>query len=151
MLFVLSSCVDTGFILYNEEGKNYDVYEGITLSKDMFEDTVFYHKDKKTYVPISGRVGVDFGIDIYEENIQKYNGSDSLHQRLKYHFSIPTPVLPTVKLNSFSFINKNGDTIPHFLYYRTEGRVVNIIDSLPVIFTDGIKKEKKRICNFCRM
>ena len=140
---VLSSCVDTGFLLYNEDGKFYDVYEGITVP---ILDTVV-------------KVGLDFAINgMYnEEDIQKYSSS---RPRLKYYFSIPTPILPTVKLNSFSFTDKKGDTIPSILYYRTVGevleivevagnswekrdRVVNIIDSLPVIFTDSIKKEKK--------
>ena len=97
-----------------------------------------------------------------EDDIQKYNSS---RPRLKYYFSIPTPVLPTVKINSFSFTDKKGDTIPSILYYRTVGelleivevggnswekrdRVVNIIDSLPVIFTDSIKKEKKMAGGF---
>lgn len=153
--------VDTGFLLYNEEGKFYDVSEVIhNIPKAMFEVTEFYHIEKKTYVPISGDVSVDFAIG-NDEDIQKYS-SDSLNSRLKYRFIIPTPVLPTIKLNSFSYTDKNGNIIPSILYYKTEGEVlgiikvgdisweetdiiINIIDSLPVIFTNRIKKDMENM------
>jgi len=113
--------VDTGRVLENEKGTSYDVY---------------------SYFAVPDTVRVQFGLS-NDEDIQKYSSS---RKRLKYRFCIPCPVLPTVKLNSFSFTReKDGDTIPCVLYYRTKGRVVNIIDSLPVIFTDSIEKGKKMV------
>jgi hypothetical protein len=133
---------DVGIILENEEGNISDVYEFATMPKSMFADTEFYHIEKKTYVPISGDVFLNFGMlsGVNEEDIQTYSNDDP---RLKYHFLVATPVLPTIKLNSFSFTNKKGETIPSILYYRTDGRVVHIIDNFPAIFTNDIKKDMR--------
>ena len=124
---ILLSC-SIGRTLENEKRTSVDIGKCITVP---IFDTVT-------------KVYLEFAINGYynEEDIQKYASSKS--SRLKYYFSISRP-LPIVKLNSFSFTNEKGDIIPCILYYRTMGRVVNIIDSLPVIFTDSIIKERKMI------
>ena len=129
--YTLSSCmVDTGLSLKNRTKTSYDVNEYITVSiLDTMRD-----------------VHITFGLNVFynEEDIQS-ESSDLSYEKLKYHFSIPYPILPIVKLNSFSFTNKNGDTIPSILYYRTIGRRVHIVDSLPVIFNDDIKRKEEMI------
>lgn len=130
---VLTSCmVNIGRRVVNEDGNFYDVDEYITVP---LNDTV-------------AEVSVEFGLNpggMGDDDIQQYS-SDSLLPRLKYQFSIPCPVLPTVKLNSFVFLQKkDSDTIPCILYYRTDGREVHVIDSLPAIFTNEIKKNLKII------
>lgn len=129
----LSSCmVDVGRRIVNEKDSFYDVYDFITVP---VLDTV-------------SKISVEFGLNpggMGDDDIQQYS-SDSLLPRLRYQFSIPCPVLPNVKLNSFSFTRKKDrDTIPGILYYRTDGRVIHIIDSLPVIFTNEIKKNMKNM------
>ena len=127
---VLSSCVSTGFLLRNEENKSYDIYEWVPVF--LFDSTRTVH--------------MVFGLSS-DEDIQKYSSSRS---RLKYSFSISRP-LPIVKLNFFSFTNEKGDTIPCILYYKTvinDKVLVNIIDSLPIIFTDSIMKERKMAIGF---
>ncbi len=135
---LLSSCkVEVGKMLVNEKGTFSDVDEYIIVPDSMFAVKEFYHIEKKTYVSIDGEVRVVFGLNAGGRNdndIQTYNGSDSLYPRIKYHFIIPTPVLPTVKLNAFSFTDKKGNAIPCILYYRTVDNEVRIIDSLPVVF-----------------
>lgn len=128
---ILSSCmVNLGRRVVNAKGSFYDIYEYITVP---VPDTV-------------SSISVNFGLNpggMGDDDIQQYS-SDSLLPRLKYQFSIPCPVLPTVKLNSFSFTRKkDNDTIPFVLYYRTDGREVHVIDSLPVVFTNEIKKNLK--------
>ncbi len=124
----LSSCqVDISKGLINEEGDFYDVWEYITVPNSEF------------------KVSLKFGLNAdlsFDDDIQTYT-SDSLYSRLKYRFGIFTSDLPTIKLNSFSFTNKNGDTIPSILYYRTVDNDVHIIDSLPVTFTNDIKEHMR--------
>lgn len=94
--------------------------------------------NSKTIYPIA----LEFGLGD-DEDICKYS-NDSLHSRLKYSFFMPCPVLPVVKFNSFTFTReKDKDTIPCIFYYRTDGRKVVMIDSLPAVFTNDIKKEMK--------
>lgn len=125
---VFCSCVDTGLILLNEMDKNYDVYEAVPIP------------GIDTSMTTCETAGVEFGINVIynEEDIQQYSSPDP---RLKYYFEVLAPTKPTVKLNSFSFTGANGDTIPSILYYRTQNRMVNIIDTLPVIFTDEMVKK----------
>jgi hypothetical protein len=114
--------------LVNEDGLEYDVREDITASVADSTTNVFVE-----FVLNPSGVG--------DEDIFQYH-TDSLHIRLKYEFNILGPVLPTVKLNTFSYTRKeNSDTIPCVLYYRTDDMVAHIIDSLPVVFTNEITKE----------
>jgi len=156
---ILSSCVDIGRTLESENGYS-DVSEAILIPDTLIPVKEFYRDGEK--IPLSDpyTVSLHFGIPTYlnVDDIQTYNSN---LPRLKYHFSIPCPVLPPVKLNSFSFTDKKGDTIPCILYYKTrdttnkvvtdiiingsylvtDGIVINIIDSFPAIFTNDIKKE----------
>ena len=129
---VFCSCVDTGLILLNEMDKNYDVYEAVPIP------------GIDTSMTTCETAGVEFGFNvIYNEgDIQQYSSPDP---RLKYHFKVLAPTEPTVKLNSFSFTDANGDTIPSVLYYRTQNRVVNIIDTLPIVFTAEMVKELEMV------
>ena len=144
--YILASCmVEAGRFLENEQGKSYDVSEAIFIPDSLLPVKEFYHIEKKDYVPLPEpyTVSVQFGlpIGINEGDIQSYT-NDSLCPRLKYSLRILGPVLPLVKLNSFSFTHKkDGDTIPCILYCRIRGREIHIIDSLPAIFTNDVKKE----------
>lgn len=127
---VLCSCVSTGLGLVNKMHDTYDVYEAVPIPGIDTSMTT-----RKT-------ASVGFGINFLynEEDIQQYSSPDP---RLKYYFEVLAPTEPTVKLNSFSFTDANGDTIPSVLYYRTQNRVVNIIDTLPVVFTAEMVKEQE--------
>lgn len=126
---VFYSCVDTGLILLNEMDKNYDVYEAVPIP------------GIDTSMTTCKTAGVEFGFNvIYNEgDIQQYSTPDP---RMKYYLQVLAPTEPTVKLNSFSFTDAHGDTIPSVLYYRTKNRMVNIIDTLPVVFTAEIVKRQ---------
>jgi len=121
------SCVSIGRDLVNEEGTYTDVYG---------------------YFNVPERVRITFEVPDYlynVENIQNYD-SDPLQKRFKYSFCIPTPVLPVVKLNSFSFTDEKGNIIPCILYYKSDDKtdgsvIINIIGNLPAVFTNDIKKE----------
>jgi hypothetical protein len=116
-LLCLSSCrADIRKDLVNKESVNWDIDDS-----------------SREYYPISLKFGL-----VSDDDIRKYT-NDSLHTRLKYSFLMPCRELPVVKLNSFSF-TKDNDTIPCSFYYRTDGRKVNIIDSLPAIFTNDVKR-----------
>lgn len=129
---VFCSCVDTGLILLNEMDKNYDVYEAVPIP------------GIDTSMTTCETAGIEFGFNvIYNEgDIQQYSSPDP---RLKYRFTVLAPTEPTVKLNSFSFTDAHGDTIPSVLYYRTKNRVVNIIDTLPIVFTAEMVKELEMV------
>lgn len=126
---VFYSCVDTGLILLNEMDKNYDVYEAVPIP------------GIDTSMTTCKTAGVEFGFNvIYNEgDIQQYSTPDP---RMKYYLQVLAPTEPTVKLNSFSFTDAHGDTIPSGLYYRTKNRMVNIIDTLPVVFTAEMVKRQ---------
>ncbi|MBR4339620.1 MAG: hypothetical protein IKN37_08085 [Bacteroidales bacterium] len=123
----MCSCIAVGLSLENKDEDVYDVYEAVPVPNI---DTV---------PPAS----VDFGFNfLYNEEDIQYK---SLIPRLKYLFQIHGYIKPTVKLNSFSFTNAKGDTIPSVLYYRSGKREVHIIDSLPIVFTDEMIKEQNII------
>lgn len=138
LLCIFASCrLDLSSWLVNENDDIYDVSESIDLPDSLFDVTEFYHIEKKTYVPIPGYVCPEFGLNVTasnEKDILTYT-SDSLHKRLKYNFSIPTPVLPRVTLNYFSFTDEEGNLIPSVIYYNTINDEIHIIDKLPIIFT----------------
>jgi hypothetical protein len=177
------SCVNIGSVLVNEEGRTYDVRESIAIPDSMFRTKLFYRSDIEGYDTISGKVVVEFGSlsagfqDLYSDSLPTgtyslYPKTYSSHPRFKYAFSIPTPVLPYIKLNSFSFTDKDGSTIPCILYYKTDNKndsvikyitgtvydlyetiyyntayttfatIINIIDSFPAIFTNDIKSDR---------
>jgi len=120
------SCVSIGRDLFNEEGTYTDVYGYF-------------------YVPEMVSITFEQNVMYNEEDIQKYD-SYPLHERFKYRFSIPTPVLPVVKLNSFSFTDRKGNIIPCILYYKSDDKtdgsvIINIIGNLPAVFTNDIKKD----------
>lgn len=124
---VSSSCIVVGFALANENGSLDDVYEAVPIP------------GIDTSLSVRKKALVEFGFKSYnEENILQYNSPEP---RLKYCFNVLARTNPTVKLNSFSFTDAKGDTIPSVLYYRTQNRVV-IIDTLPIVFTAEIIKEK---------
>lgn len=126
---ILNSCVWVGFALENKN-QGPDVREAVPIPNSETTDTAF-----KT-----ATVEFSFNYIYNEKDILQY---DSPEPRLKYFFNIIAPVEPTVKLNSFSFTNARGDTIPSILYYRTKHRKVNIIDSLPIMFTADLVTELK--------
>ena len=128
----LCSCVSIGLDLYNENNDIYDVNEVVPIpgiDTSMTARKIAY---------------VEFGFNVFynEEDIQRYG---STYPRLKYFLQVLAPTVPTVKLNSFSFTDANGDTIPSVLYYRTQNRVVNIIDTLPIVFTDDMVKKLEMV------
>ena len=129
---VLSSCLDTGLMLVNEEGSSlFDVNEYITIPVTV-ADTV-----------VEKRVRVSFGLTAGgngDNDIQKY--PDSQYSRLKYRFAVLTPVIPTVRINSFSYTRENDkDTIPCILYYRNKKDEAVIIEKFPAVFTNEIKSD----------
>lgn len=127
---VLCSCVSTELGLVNKMHDTYDVYEAVPIPGIDTSGTT-----RKTAT-------VKFGINFLynEEDIQQYSSPDP---RMKYYLQVLAPTEPTVKLNSFSFTDAHGDTIPSVLYYRTKNRMVNIIDTLPVVFTAEMVKEQE--------
>ena len=127
---VLCSCVTTGLELVNGKNDTYDVCEAVPIHGIDTSKTT-----RKT-------ASVEFGINFLynEEDIQQYSSPDP---RMKYYLQVLAPTEPTVKLNSFSFTDAHGDTIPSVLYYRTKNRMVNIIDTLPVVFTAEMVKEQE--------
>ena len=123
---VSSSCIVVGFALANENDSLDDVYEAVPIP------------GIDTSLTVREKAVVEFGFTANYDNILQYSSHEP---RLKYRFEVIARIDPTVKLNSFSFTDAKGDTIPSVLYYRTQNRVV-IIDTLPIVFTAEILKEK---------
>lgn len=110
-LLLFSSCISFIERLENQEGNFYDVSTG-----------------KMEFGLLIGR---------NEGNVQEYE-NDPGQERLKYLFRVDgLDIIPTIKINSFSFTDKEGNIIPSVLYCRTKGadREVYIIESLPVLLT----------------
>ena len=125
---VSSSCIVVGFALANENDSLDDVYEAVPIP------------GIDTSLTVREKAVVEFGFTANYDNILQYSSHEP---RLKYRFEVIARIDPTVKLNSFSFTDAKGDTIPFVLYYRSKnGKVVNIIDTLPIVFTAEILKEK---------
>jgi len=117
IFFILCiSCVSISRGLVNEEGKWDDIWSD-------------YEVPEKVWI------NAGIAITISNDDIQKYSSAPLQDPRLKYRFDVSTPVLPVVKLNSFSYIDKDGNIIPCILYRRLQG-FIYIIDELPVVFLD---------------
>ena len=128
---ILSSCV-----VYNEwhseEGFIFDVSDFLYAFDIERNDSV---KDLEVYFSLSN---CSHGI--------RFDKSKSPLHTLRYNFHISSPyyvsslVIPNVKLNSFSFTDEKGDTIPTILYvqllnYKKE----LLIDTLLELLTDEMK------------
>ncbi len=153
---VASSCIGIGRVLVNADKDFVDVSEKVEVPVSQLPVNYFYsYKDEKETISDPYRVRVEFGVTSKNVDILTY---DSKHPRFNYYFEFPCPILPTIKFNSFSFTDKNGDTIPCVLYYKTDDtlhmirkriidslyvetyrQVINIIDSFPIVFTNDIK------------
>ena len=125
--WVLCSCVTVGFALNNEDGSSTDVCEAVPIPGIDTSLTA-----RKTAL-------AEFGFTANYDDRLHYSSPEP---RLKYCFKVIARIEPTVKLNSFSFTDAKGDTIPSVLYCRTKNRGVYIIDTLPIVLTDEIVKEK---------
>lgn len=127
---LFSSCITGGFDLFNERRTLYDVSGFVPFSTVAGTDTA----------------DVEFGVETGND-IQQYD-TDTQYVRFKYYFKvlyyIGSPIIPTVKLNSFSYTDAQGDTIPSILYYYGGPEwELHIIDSLPVIFTEEMLKQQE--------
>lgn len=116
-VILLNSCdYNSTRPLLNSNGDNYDVFEN--------------------NINVPEPVSLEFGLSSWPS---VHQGLDSC-LLFQYSFCFPCSLLPTIRLNSFSFtIDK--DTIPFILYYRIDGDRVEFIEKLPILFDNTVKKK----------
>jgi hypothetical protein len=134
---IFSSCV-----VYNEwhseEGYIFDVSDFLYIFDNERNDSI---KELEVYFSLSN---CSHGIRSKE--------SKSSPRTLRYNFHISSsyrvssPIMPDVKINSFSFIDEKGDTIPTILYVQLLNKRKILIDTLLKSLTDEVKNETKYDC-----
>ena len=134
---ILSSCV-----VYNEwhseEGYIFDVGDFLYIFDSESNDSI---KELEVYFSL---YNCSHGIKSKEAKSSPRTLSYSFHISSSYRVS--SPIMPDVKINSFSFTDKKGDTIPTVLYVKLLNKRKILIDTLLNSLTDEVKNETKYDC-----
>ena len=134
---VFHSCV-----VYNEwhseEGYIFDVSDFLYVFDNERNDSV---KELEVYFSLDN---CSHGIKSKEFESSPRTLSYSFHISSSYRVS--SPIMPNVKINSFSFTDNKGDTIPTVLYVKLLNKRKILIDTLLSSLTDEVKNETKYDC-----
>ena len=143
LLLIILCSIFSSCVIYNEwhseEGYIFDVSDYLYIFDNERNDSI---KELEVYFSLDN---CSHGIRAKEAKLSSRTLRYNFHISASYLVSCP--VMPDVKVISFSFTDKNGDTIPTVLYVQLLNKRKILIDTLLESLTDEMKNETKYDCD----